>query len=120
MNDRTVVYILLSGFALYQLNEGISAYIKDATIFDETEIKIEDLSEPIQWPDLQVCISPAYKNPDKHKEFLHKHNSFQDENEFNTFAEATFFTKVNELITAFSIGLPEQYLAMFNSTNHLH
>ena len=45
--------------------------------------------------------------------------SFQDENEFNTLAEATFFANVNELITAFSIGLPEQFLDILNSTNHL-
>ena len=117
MNDRTIVYIFLSGFALYQLNEGISAYIKDATIFDETEIKIVDLSEPVEWPDLQICTNPFVKNQDKYQEIMSK--SFQDENEFNTLAEAAFFAKVNEMITAFSIGLPEQYLAILNGSNHL-
>ena len=81
------------------------------------EIKIEDLSEPIEWPDLQICTNPFEKNPDKYQEFMSK--SFQDENEFNTLAEAAFFANVNELITAFSIGLPEQYLAILNNTNHL-
>ena len=115
MNDRAIVYIFLCGFALYLLRGGISAYLKDATIFDESEIKIEDLSNPIEWPDLQVCTSPSYKSLDKQEEFLS--NSFQDENEFNTLAETAFFTKVDEIITAISIGLPTDYLTILNNSN---
>ena len=117
MNDRTIVYIFLSGFALYFLKEGILLYVEDATIFHESEFKLEDLSDPIEWPDLQVCSSPSYKSKDKLKEFESKSTSFQDENEYNTYAEAAFFTKVNEILTAINIGFIYDYMDILNNTN---
>ena len=62
MNDRTIVYIFLSGLALYLLKEGILLYVEDATIFHESEVKLEDLSDQIEWPDLQVCSNPNEKS----------------------------------------------------------
>ena len=117
MNDRTIVYIFLSGLALYLLKEGILLYVEDATIFHESEVKLEDLSDQIEWPDLQVCSSPCYKSKDKLKEFESKSTSFQDENEYNTYADAAFFTKVNEILSAINIGFVNDYMEILNNTN---
>ena len=48
----------------------ITEVLKNDTKFVESFQNIDDLSEPIEWPDLMICKSPMTKNKEKHKDLI--------------------------------------------------
>ena len=48
----------------------ITEVLKNDTKFVESFQNIDDLSEPIEWPDLMICKSPMTKNKEEHKDLI--------------------------------------------------
>ena len=48
----------------------ITEVLKNDTRFVESFQNIDDLSEPIEWPDLMICKSPMTKNKEKHEDLI--------------------------------------------------
>ena len=75
-------------------------------MFVKSMLNLNEIENPIKWPDANICKSPFDRNTEKYYEFLAKgrNHSFIDESEYKTFIEESYFTKPEDFIYAFGFG----------------
>ena len=95
--------ILFLGISLSIIISGpFCDYIKDENRYIQSYKKINDLKEPLKWPDLILCKSPMIKNQENHLNLMTQ--KFENESEFQILIKKVFFTQSKEFVYAIGIG----------------
>ena len=95
--------ILFLGISLSIIISGpFCDYIKDENRYIQSYKKINDLKEPLKWPDLILCKSPMIKNQENYLNLMTQ--KFENESEFQILTKKVFFTQPKEFVYAIGIG----------------
>ena len=104
-----LVYITLNFVTFMMLINGPLPEIfkKDNVDFTESFVNMDEITEPINWPALQICKTPFFKDAERYNYFINKglsENGFDNETEFEQLKKDIFFLEPNETIFALTIG----------------
>ena len=94
-----VTFIIVYNGPLYEIMSGENMFVKSM-------LNLNEIENPIKWPDANVCRSPFDRNTEKYYQFVAKgrNHSFIDESEYKTLLEESYFTKPEDFIYAFGFG----------------